>query len=496
MEDFFKNKIRFEVVKETKSNSLVVIPFKKIEDISQTTAWAYLDKNLKSLINKILPKIKYYESYLGFSIFGDFLLIKKQNNNLRDFIYTFRKILKTIKDNKVSEFSIYFNDFLNDNLEISYISSLMITNFLMANFDFSRYYKTPPKEGWPDIKKITIYSPSKYMDDIKNGVREGIIIGEEINRARFLSNLPGGNLTPSLMVDIIKKEAKNYDIEIKILDNRKLEKIKAGGILAVARGSKEKPYLVILNIPNKGKELHFIGKGITFDTGGLQIKTSDSMLDMHLDMSGAASVFSSTILIKRLGIKVNLKTLIPLAENMPGNEAYRQGDIIRTISGKSVEIGSTDAEGRLILADAIDYSKKFLNPKLIVELSTLTGASIIALGTRFSALFTNNKKLENFFEELGNRTGDFIWPLPLIDDYKKDIEANFADILNVGKNKYGGAIHGAIFLWEFAKPIDFVHIDMAPRMISDGNDYLSKGSTGFGVNLLKECAKNFNNLDF
>lgn len=496
MEDFFKNKIKFEVEKEGKSKSLVVIPFKKIEEIEKTTSWNYLDKNLKNLINKILPKIKYYDSYLSFNDFGDFLLIKKQENNLRGLIYTFRKIFKFLKDNKVSEFSIYINDFLNEDLKIDYTSSLMVMNFLLANFDFSRYYKNPPKEGWFEIKKITIHSPTKYIDEVKKGVREGITIGEEINRARFLSNLPGGDLTPSLMVDIIKRTVKNYDIKIKILEKKDLEKIKAGGLLKVSKGAKEPPYLVILEIPNKGKELHFIGKGITFDTGGLQIKPSEHMIDMHLDMSGAASVFASTILIKRLGINVNLKTIIPLAENMPGSEAYRPGDIVRTISGKTIEIGSTDAEGRIILADAIDYSKKFFKPKLIVELSTLTGASMIALGTRFSAIFTNNKKLQEVFLELGEKTGDHLWPLPLLEDYKKDIEANFADVLNIGKSKYGGAIHGAIFLWEFAKPVDFVHIDIAPRMVSDGNDYLNKGSTGFGVNLLKEFSKNFNNLDF
>ena len=497
MDNFFKNKINFKVEKETKTKNLIVIPFDNIEDIYKTTAWNYLDLKLKDFIKKITTKLKYYESYIGYTEFGDFLLIKKQKNyhpDTRNVILLFRRILKFVKDNKIESFSLYINDFVNDTSQIEYITKLITINFLLADFDFSKYYKTPPKEGWKEIKEIIFYVPQKYFNETKKAVREGLITGEEINRARFLSNLPGGDLTPSLMVDIIKKEAKNYDIKIKVLDKKNLEKIGAGGILGVSRGSKEPPYIVILEIPNKGKELHYLGKGITFDTGGLQVKPSEHMIDMHLDMSGAASVFSATLLIRRLNIKANLKTIIPLAENMPGSEAYRPGDILKTISGKTIEVGHTDAEGRIILADAISYSKKFFKPDLIITLATLTGASMVALGTKASALFTNNEKLQNLFIELGEKTGEYLWPLPLWEEYKKDIEANFGDILNVGKSRYGGAIHGAIFLWEFAKPTDFVHIDIAPRMVSDGNDYLNKGSTGFGVNLLKEFAKTFTTL--
>ena len=492
MDNFFKNKISFKVEKEEKPKNLVVIPFENIEDIYKKVSWNYLNPKLKEFIKKILPKLKNYDSYLGYTEYGDFLLIKKQklyNPETRNLILLFRKILKFIKDNKIESFSLYLRDFTNDEYQYKEIVNLICINFILADFDFSKYYKTPPKEGWKEIKEIILHVPQKYLNEIKNYIKEALITGEEINRARFLSNLPGGELTPSLMVDIIKREAKNYEIKIKILNKRDLEKIKAGGILGVSRGSRESPYIVILEIPNKGKELHYIGKGITFDTGGLQIKPSENMMDMHLDMSGAASVFSATLLIRRLNIKANIKTIIPLAENMPGNEAYRPGDILKTLSGKTVEIGHTDAEGRIILADAISYSKKFFKPHLIVTIATLTGASMVALGTKASALFTNNEKLQNLFIELGEKTGEYLWPLPLWEEYKKDIEANFADISNIGKSRYGGAIHGAIFLWEFAKPTDFVHIDIAPKMVSDGNDYLNKGSTGFGVNLLKEFAR-------
>jgi leucyl aminopeptidase len=218
------------------------------------------------------------------------------------------------------------------------------------------------------------------------------------------------------------------------------------------------------------------------------------MNEMHLDVSGAASVLASTLVIKKLDIPVNLITFIPLAENMISGESYRPGDILKTISGKTIEVGSPDAEGRIILADAIDYSKKFYKPNLIITLATLTGAAMVALGTKAAAIFSNNRDLERFFLETSEKTFDSLWPLPLWEDYKKDIEAPFADIWNIGKTRWGGAIHGAMFLYEFAKPNNFVHIDMAPRMTATEDDVLNKGSLGFGVYLFEKIFENYKDL--
>jgi leucyl aminopeptidase len=295
-------------------------------------------------------------------------------------------------------------------------------------------------------------------------------------------------------VDVSKEIAKELDLKIKILEEKDLKKIKAGGLLGVSKGSKEKPFLVILENKNKGKEISLIGKGITFDTGGLHIKIGDAMNEMHLDVSGAASVLASTLVIKKLDIPVNLITFIPLAENMISGESYRPGDILKTISGKTIEVGSPDAEGRIILADAIDYSKKFYKPNLIITLATLTGAAMVALGTKAAAIFSNNRDLERFFLETSEKTFDSLWPLPLWEDYKKDIEAPFADIWNIGKTRWGGAIHGAMFLYEFAKPNNFVHIDMAPRMTATEDDVLNKGSLGFGVYLFEKIFENYKDL--
>lgn len=178
---------------------------------------------------------------------------------------------------------------------------------------------------------------------------------------------------------------------------------------------------------------------------------------------------------------------MPVVENMISGESYRPGDILRTLSGKTIEVGSPDAEGRIILADAIDYAKKFYQPSLFFELSTLTGAALVALGNKASALFTSEEKLIPLLLNCGELSGDYLWPLPLWKEYKEDIKSSFADIWNIGKSRHGGAAHGAMFLWEFAKPTPFIHIDIAPKMTTSAEEFLTKGAAGFGVRVLQEA---------
>ena len=490
--DIFKNSIRFNLLPLGRSKDCSVIIYE--ENPFKTDAFNFLNQEVKNFIKESFKKLINYDYYLGVHPLANFCLAKTnfQKINLpKEAAKFFRKIFKFLKDNKIEKFSIYLTD-------LTYTEKyfeLIVVNFILANFEFSRFYKSDKNGLFKNIV-INFYLPLKDINKFRKILKQSIIIGEEINRARFLSNLPGGDLTPSIMVDFIQEATKEVDLKVKILSERELIKIGAGGILGVARGSKEKPYLVIIenkddikekkNKLNRKKEIHLIGKGITFDSGGLHLKPIEHINEMHMDISGAASAFSSSLLTKKLNIDVNLKTLIPLAENMISGESYRPGDILKTISGKTIEVGSTDAEGRIILADAIDYGKKFYHPDLIITIATLTGAAMIALGTRASALFSNNKNLQNLFMELSEKTWESLWPLPLWEEYKKEIEASFADILNIGKTRWGGAIHGAVFLWEFAKPIDLVHLDIAPRMTAIDDDYLSKGSTGFGVYLLKE----------
>ena len=493
MQKIFLNKINFKLFPSSKPKYNPILFFDKEEDLYKNKGFLYLDKNIQGYIKKIFKKIEKFEFYhlvlAEKSIFFA-KLDEKILSSSKNFSIFVRKLFKFLHNSREENFSLSFEDLHND---LHYFE-LFVINFVISNFNFAEVYKNIDNKDKNEIKNIEIFVNKKYLSDYKNRLKKAIIIGEEINRARYLSNLPGGDLTPSIFVDVSKEIAKELDLKIKILEEKDLEKIKAGGLLGVSKGSKEKPFLVILENKNKGKEISLIGKGITFDTGGLHIKIADAMNEMHLDVSGAASVLASTLVIKKLNIPVNLVTFIPLAENMISGESYRPGDILKTISGKTIEVGSPDAEGRIILADAIDYSKKFYKPNLIITLATLTGAAMVALGTKAAAIFSNNRDLERFFLETSEKTFDSLWPLPLWEDYKKDIEAPFADIWNIGKTRWGGAIHGAMFLYEFAKPNNFVHIDMAPRMTATEDDVLNKGSLGFGVYLFEKIFENYKDL--
>ncbi|HEX9664762.1 MAG TPA: M17 family metallopeptidase, partial [Patescibacteria group bacterium] len=235
---------------------------------------------------------------------------------------------------------------------------------------------------------------------------------------------------------------------------------------------------------SKEKPLVLIGKGITFDTGGLNLKPSDGIYQMHLDMSGGAAVLYSVLLAARLKLKKNIVGLIPAAENMISGSSYRPGDILKTMSGKTVEVLNTDAEGRLVLADALTYAGKFYKPRLVISVATLTGAALVALGQYASAIFSKDESLLKLLRNLGEKSGDYVWPLPLWEEFEKEMKGTFADLNNLGKSKYGGASQGAAFLAHFAKKYPWLHIDIAPRMTAGEGEYLAKGAVGAPVRLL------------
>ncbi|MCX6702944.1 MAG: leucyl aminopeptidase family protein [Candidatus Wolfebacteria bacterium] len=419
--------------------------------------------------------------------------------NRRKLVITSRQIVSLAKTNKIKKLSLEFSDFLIPNLKMkgSEIAGVMATNFLMANFEFVKY-KTAPKEGWNFVEEVEI--SGKISDDAKKEFLKGVIIGEETNNCRSLANTPGGEMTPKMLAGAAKRAGRYSGIKVKVFDEKAMAKLKMNAILGVGKGSVEKPKFIVMEYskgPKKEKPVVLIGKGVTFDTGGLNIKTDDYQKDMHMDMSGAASVISAVTLAARLKIKKNIVGLIPSAENMPSGSSYRQGDLIKSMSGKTIEVSDTDAEGRIILADALTYAQKY-NPKLVVDVATLTGAAEVALGQRASAILTKDEKLEKLFRELGEESGDYVWPLPLWDEYEDDIKGTFGDWANTGKTRYGGAITGAIFLYQFVPSINsgqakvpWVHMDIAPRMISIDGEYLAKGAAGAPVRLLVKLLEKF-----
>jgi leucyl aminopeptidase len=302
-------------------------------------------------------------------------------------------------------------------------------------------------------------------------------------------------MTPTLLAKAAKAAAMSAGqgpkLKVTVLGRKEIQKLGMGGVLGVAKGSSEEPQFIVLEYkgaPKTKKPVVLVGKGVTFDTGGLQIKPGDSMYEMHMDMSGGAAVIHAITLAAKLNLKVNVVGLIPAVENSPSGEALRPGDIVKSLLGKTIEILHTDAEGRVILADAITYAKRF-NPKIVVDVATLTGAALIALGQQASAFMTNKESLIPKLRELGEQSGDYLWPFPLWEEYEEMIKGNFGDISNIpasGNSRYGGVIGGGMFLREFAKDLlaPWVHIDMAPRMTATQSEFLAKGAVGAPVRLL------------
>ncbi|MEK7615864.1 MAG: leucyl aminopeptidase [Patescibacteria group bacterium] len=380
-----------------------------------------------------------------------------------------RQVISMAKQYKLKEISVNAKDFDLDGVELA-------INFEMANYQFSKY-----KSIKDDIVE-TIYLQHANQKEVERGQ----IIGEEVNNTRSLANTPGGDMTPLIFAERAKEAAKGTKVQVKVLDKDDMKSLKMGGVLGVAQGSSEEPKFVILEYYGSKKSdapIVLVGKGITFDSGGLNVKPGDYMTDMHLDMSGGAAVVHSIVAAAKLGIKKNIVGLIPTVENMPSGSSYRPGDVLRTMSGQTIEVGNTDAEGRVVLSDALTYAEKY-KPMLVVDVATLTGAAEVALGQRASAIFSKDKDLLQKFQELGEASGDYVWPLPLWDEYEDEIKGNFGDWSNIGKTKWGGAITGAIFLYQWAKNYPWVHIDMAPRMLAVEGEYLAKGAAGAPVRLL------------
>lgn len=409
----------------------------------------------------------------------------KKNYNRRKIIILIRKIISLARSHKFKQISVSFDDLANlpGAPSSADLAELFSANAEMANFDFVKY-KTSPKEGWPFVDEILLLG--KIDEETKKYFKKGQILGDEVNKCRALANTPGGEMTPALLASAAVKALKNTRATVKVLNEIEMKKLGMGGILGVARGSKEKPKFIVIEYKNgKEKPVVLIGKGVTFDTGGLNIKTGDYMYEMHMDMSGGAAVIHAIAAAAKIGLKKNIIGLIPAVENMPSGESYRPGDILKSMSGKTIEVLNTDAEGRIILADAITYAKKY-DPEAVIDVATLTGAAIAALGERASAVFSRDEKLLTKVIDAGETSGDYVWPLPLWDEYESEIKGTFGDVANASKSRYGGAINGAIFLYQFAKDLKcpWLHIDIAPRMKSVDDEFLAKGAVGAPVRLL------------
>ncbi|MGI8960161.1 MAG: leucyl aminopeptidase [Bryobacteraceae bacterium] len=345
-------------------------------------------------------------------------------------------------------------------------------------------YKSDPKSKAKQVASFTIAVPGAKTTKLNNALRRAHIIAESQNLARDLVNEPANKLTPAVLAEAAKQMAGECELACEVLDQEEMAELGMGALLGVAQGSTNPAFLVVIKYrPPKAEgndHLALIGKGVTFDTGGISIKPCEGMEKMKYDMAGAAAVIGAMRAIGRLKPSIPVTAYVPTVENMINGNAQRPGDIVTALSGKTIEVLNTDAEGRLILADAITYAARN-GATHIVDAATLTGAIGIALGHYNVGAFTNNQAFLDRFLAASRVAGEKTWPLPMDDEYKEYLKSAFADLPNIG-GRYAGSITAAWFLREFADPTPWVHLDIASTAwLDDGRAWLSKGPTGVAV---------------
>ncbi len=370
----------------------------------------------------------------------------------------------------------------------------ILHGFMLRSYSFNKYKAKTKNKIQKLLKSIEIIS--KNPSKVKKLYAPLKSLMEGVYLTRNLVSEPANVLTPKVLAEEAAN-LKDLGIKVEILDLKKIKKLKMGALLGVAQGSSNEPRVVSMSWKgDKGKsskpEVCFVGKGVTFDTGGISIKPSGGMEDMKWDMGGSGVVIGLMKALAGRKAKVNISAVVGLVENMPSGKAQRPGDVVTASSGHTIEVINTDAEGRLVLADAVTYAIKKFNPKKIIDLATLTGAVIVSLGNQRAGLFSNNDELAQNLFDSGEKTGEKLWRLPVGEEYDDDIKSPIADMHNVGSGRGAGSTAGAKFIEQFVQNIPWAHLDIAGVTWSKSNsDLYPKGGTAFGVRLLNFYVKNY-----
>jgi len=372
----------------------------------------------------------------------------------------------------------FVNKLITEQAATSYLVRALVDQGYIINS-----LKTQNKSK-PANFQVYLHTNKPATKEIKQGLKNGQAISRGVSITKDLGNLPPNICTPTYLANSAKKLAREYKMKVTVLEQKQIEKLKMGSFLSVAKGSREAPKFIIIE-HNKGpknkKPIVLIGKGITFDAGGISIKPSTDMDEMKYDMGGAATVLGVMKTVGELNLPLNIIMVVPTCENLPDGNAVKPGDIVTSMSGQTIEVLNTDAEGRLILCDALTYSERF-KPEVVIDVATLTGACVIALGHHVSAVFTNYDPLADELKIAGEKALDQVWQMPMWDEYQPQLNSNFADMANIG-GRAGGSITAACFLSRFAKKYNWAHIDIAGTAWKSGKE---KGSTGRPVSLLSQ----------
>ena len=372
------------------------------------------------------------------------------------------------------------------------VAQAMVEGSLLGAYRFS-VYRSEASSKPKDLAGITMLAPSNgKVSDLEEGVRRGLASAEATAFVRDLCNHPSNVMTPTRLAKEAKAIARERAVHLKVLEKQSLERLGMGALLGVARGSHEPPKFIVLEYSGHrrtGRNSHgtkpivLVGKTITFDTGGISLKPAENMEQMKADMTGGAEVLATIRAISRLRLPLHVIGILPATENMPGGRAIKPGDILTTLSGKTVEVQNTDAEGRLILADGLTYATRY-KPAAIIDVATLTGACTVALGQFAIGMLGNNAALKKRLEQAGLQAGERVWEMPLWEDYFEQLKSDVADMRNIG-GRGGGMITAAIFLSKFIGDYPWVHLDIASTDWSDRERaYIPKGPTGIGTRLL------------
>jgi leucyl aminopeptidase len=362
----------------------------------------------------------------------------------------------------------------------------LVAGTILASYRFDRF-KSGEGDDSPRLQSLILLAPVA-MDEPAQTAR---VAAEAQNRARDLQSTPANVATPTFLAERAEEIAAGSEaLTAEVLGRAELEEKKMGGLLAVSQGGPQEPKLIVLRYSGggSGPTLGLVGKGVTFDTGGISLKPGAGMPDMKMDMSGAAAVLEAVAAIAELTLPVDLIAVVPSTENMPSGTAIKPGDIITQYDGTTVEVNNTDAEGRLILADALAYAIE-LGAERLVDMATLTGAVVIALGSTYAAVIANDDDLADAVSEAGERSGELTWRLPLHPEYKELMKGKFADLSNLASKRKAGTITAGSFLEEFVGDTPWAHIDIAGTAWDVGRPYVGSGASGFGVRLLVELAR-------
>jgi leucyl aminopeptidase len=404
----------------------------------------------------------------------------------------FGKLWKTLKQAKRTEATVALDTFVTDDIDANEAAHALSEAYYLATYEFPGY-KQKKNEPEKRIETITIYTEADAAE-IEASLFVGSVYGKATNSARTLVNTPGNLMTAADLAGYAVELAKKYEFEYEILEKEEMERLGMGALLAVNQGSKNPPKMIVLKY--QGREqwdnvIGLVGKGVTFDTGGYSLKPRESMVDMKTDMAGAAAVLGAMEIIGELRPEQNVIAVIPATDNMISGEAFKPDDVITSMSGKTIEVKNTDAEGRLILADAITYAKHH-GANYLIDVATLTGGVIVALGVHTTGAMTNNEALFEQLLEASAETGEFIWRLPITEKDKERVRSSKIADLNNSPGREGHAIMGGAFLGEFAEDTPWVHLDIAGTSVAAKDyDLGPSGATGVMVRTLATFVERF-----